>query len=94
MGIIDRFRYKHKNSSASEVSKEIDDPILRALLNGKEITREDAIYLTAAALGYKEDFKSADIIIFNTFQNHVLLNTKITINNSRTPQSYFFSHGY
>ena len=33
----------------------------------KEITREDAIYLTAAALGYIKDFESADVSVLSKF---------------------------
>ena len=49
MGIIDKFKYKFKNLSASEISKELDDPILRALFGGEEITREKAMSIPSVS---------------------------------------------
>lgn len=45
MGIIAKLKYKFKNLTAEEIAKEIDDPILRALVGGEGITREKAMAL-------------------------------------------------
>lgn len=49
MGIIDKLKYKFKNLSAEEITKEFDDPILRALMNGESITREKAMSLPSVS---------------------------------------------
>ena len=45
MGMIEKLKYKFKNLNASEIAKEVDDPILRALIGGETITRENAMSL-------------------------------------------------
>lgn len=49
MGIIDKLKYKFKNLSAEQISKEIDDPILRALFNNKGISREKAMSIPSVS---------------------------------------------
>ena len=49
MGIIDKLKYKYKKLNASEIAKEVDDPILRALLNREGITREKAMSIPSVS---------------------------------------------
>ena len=49
MGIVDRFRGRFKNLSTEDVVKEVNDPILKALLLGEEITREKAISIPSVS---------------------------------------------
>lgn len=49
MGIIDKLKYRYKNLTASEIAKEIDDPILRALMNNETITREKAMSIPSVS---------------------------------------------
>lgn len=45
MGIIDKFKYRYKNLTAEQIAKEVDDPLLRALVGNETITREKAMAL-------------------------------------------------
>ena len=49
MGIIDTIKYKFKNLTADEISKELNDPILRALFNNEGITREEAMSIPSVS---------------------------------------------
>lgn len=49
MGIIEKFKYKFKNLTAEEIAKEINDPILKALVGGETITIEKAMSLPSVS---------------------------------------------
>jgi HK97 family phage portal protein len=49
LGIISNLKYRFKNLSAEEISKELDDPILRALVGGETITREKAMAIPSVS---------------------------------------------
>lgn len=49
MGIIAKLKYKFKNLSTEDITKEIDDPILKALLVGTELTRENAMSIPSVS---------------------------------------------
>jgi hypothetical protein len=49
LGIISNLKYRFKNLSAEEISKELDDPILRALVGGETITREKAMSIPSVS---------------------------------------------
>ena len=49
MNIVDKFKYKFKNLNASEISKELDDPILRALFNSEGISKENAMSIPSVS---------------------------------------------
>ena len=49
MGIIDRVKNRFKNLSTEDVAKDIDDPILRALFLGEEITWEKAMSIPSVS---------------------------------------------
>jgi HK97 family phage portal protein len=49
VGIIAKLKYKFKNLSAEEIAKEIDDPILRALVGNETITREKAMSIPSVS---------------------------------------------
>lgn len=49
MGIIKTIKYKFKNLTADEISKQLDDPILRALFFNEGITRENAMSIPSVS---------------------------------------------
>lgn len=49
MGIIDKLKYKFKNLSTEDIAKEIDDPILRALVGNETITRDKAMAIPSVS---------------------------------------------
>lgn len=49
MGIVDKLKYKFKNLSTEDIAKEIDDPILRALVGNETITRDKAMAIPSVS---------------------------------------------